>query len=54
MKIEELLDKNLYQNYNPSIEDLEVIERFLKNFNYKNYEFLGDIYVFLKKKLIGK
>ena len=54
VKIEELLDKNLYQNYNPSIEDLEVIERFLKNFNYKNYEFLDDIYVFFEEKINGK
>lgn len=54
VKIEELLDKNLYQNYNPSIEDLEVIERFLKDFNYKNYEFLDDIYVFLKEKINRK
>ena len=54
MKIEELLDKNLYQNYNPSIEDLEVIERFLKNFNYKNYEFLDDIYVFFEEKINRK
>ena len=54
MKIEELLDKNLYQNYNPSIEDLEVIERFLKDFNYKNYEFLDDIYVFFEEKINGK
>ena len=54
VKIEELLDKNLYQNYNPSIEDLEVIERFLKDFNYKNYEFLDDIYVFFEEKINGK
>ena len=54
VKIEELLDKNLYQNYNPSIEDLEVIERFLKNFNYKNYEFLDDIYVFFEEKINRK
>lgn len=54
VKIEELLDKNLYQNYNPSIEDLEVIERFLKNFNYKNYEFLDDIYVFFEEKINKK
>lgn len=54
VKIEELLDRNLYQNYNPSIEDLEVIERFLKNFNYKNYEFLDDIYVFFEEKINGK
>lgn len=54
VKIEELLDKNLYQNYNPSIEDLEVIERFLKNFNYKNYEFLDNIYVFFEEKINKK
>ena len=54
VKIEELLDKNLYQNYNPSIEDLEVIERFLKNFNYKNYEFLDNIYVFFEEKINRK
>lgn len=54
VKIEELLDKNLYQNYNPSIEDLEVIERFLKDFNYKNYEFLDDIYVFFEEKINRK
>lgn len=54
VKIEELLDKNLYQNYNPSIEDLEVIERFLRNFNYKNYEFLDDIYVFFEEKINRK
>lgn len=54
VKIEELLDKNLYQNYNPSIEDLKVIERFLKDFNYKNYEFLDDIYVFFEEKINGK
>ena len=54
VKIEELLDKNLYQNYNPSIEDLEVIERFLKNFNYKNYEFLDDIYVFFEENINRK
>ena len=54
VKIEELLDKNLYQNYNPSIEELEVIERFLKDFNYKNYEFLDDIYVFFEEKINGK
>ena len=54
VKIEELRDKNLYQNYNPSIEDLEVIERFLKNFNYKNYEFLDDIYVFFEEKINRK
>lgn len=54
VKIEELLERNLYQNYNPSIEDLEVIERFLKDFNYKNYEFLDDIYVFFEEKINGK
>lgn len=52
IKITELVDENLYKNYNPSIKDLDIILEFKENFSTdEEYTYLEDMYNSFKKKI---